>query len=404
MADVASALYSWSTNEASNAPAGSTTVGTGWDDNLRMIQKVTRGALAHKGADIASAGTTDLGAVEGLFHDITGTTTITGFGTVSAGIWKVIKFEGALTLTHNASSLIIPGGANITTADGDQAIVTSEGSGNWRVVTYVKASGGPILGSLSFLNITGATAETAPAIDDEVPIYDLSATANRKMTLANFLKVVNALTEDASPDGANDFLVTYDASASASKKVKLNNILNASAGASKVLLATGTASASASLDFAVDSTYDVYEFELVDVLPATNAVDFGIRISQDSGGSYKSGAANYSGMLVGQTDGASGVQSISNTGTLGRLNINSVSNATSGWSGTVKSYKPSGTALRHTFTIQGTGRTSVGPAMETVSGGTAYIIDTAAITNVRFIFSSGNIASGTIRQYGIRNS
>lgn len=34
------------------------------------------------------------------------------------------------------------------------------------------------------------------------------------------LKVVNDLTEDTSPDGANDFLLSYDASASAAKKVK----------------------------------------------------------------------------------------------------------------------------------------------------------------------------------------
>jgi hypothetical protein len=139
-ADVASALYSWSTSEGSNAPSGTTSVSTNLDDNLRMIQKVVRGWLATKGSDIASAGTTDLGAVEGLAHDITGTTTITGFGTVVAGILKVLKFEGALTLTHNATSLIIPGGANITTADGDVALVISEGSGNWRVLSYFKAA------------------------------------------------------------------------------------------------------------------------------------------------------------------------------------------------------------------------------------------------------------------------
>jgi hypothetical protein len=110
------------------------------DDNLREIQKVVRQDLATKGADIASNSTTDLGAVAGLMHDITGTTTITSFGTVAAGIWKIIKFEGALTLTHNASSLILPGGANITTADGDVAIVMSEGSGNWRCLSYMSAN------------------------------------------------------------------------------------------------------------------------------------------------------------------------------------------------------------------------------------------------------------------------
>ena len=105
-----------------------------------MIQKVTRGWLAHKGADIASASTADLGAVEGLFHDITGSTTITSFGTVSAGIWKVLKYEGAVPLTHNATSLILLDGASRVTADGDTQIVVSEGSGNWREIAYHRAA------------------------------------------------------------------------------------------------------------------------------------------------------------------------------------------------------------------------------------------------------------------------
>ena len=141
MADVGATLVSWSSTDSSNSPSGSTSIGTGLDDNLRALQGVVVRGLSHKGADIASAATTDLGAVEGLMHDITGTQTISSFGTVRAGILKVIKFEGALTLTHNATTLILPGGANITTADGDVAIVISEGSGNWRCLSYVPASG-----------------------------------------------------------------------------------------------------------------------------------------------------------------------------------------------------------------------------------------------------------------------
>lgn len=141
MADIANTLSAWSTTRSSNSPSGATTIGTGLDDNLRELQGVVRGWLASKGADIASATTTDLGAIEGLFHDITGSTTITGLGTVSAGIWKIIKFEGILTLTHNATSLILPGAANITTAVGDMAMMTSEGSGNWRCNFYSKADG-----------------------------------------------------------------------------------------------------------------------------------------------------------------------------------------------------------------------------------------------------------------------
>jgi hypothetical protein len=146
MADVSSNLYDWSTTAASNGPSGTTTIGTGLDDNLREIQAVVRAALSSVGANIASAGTTDLGAVAGLAHSITGTTTITSFGTVSPGIWKVLTFAGVLTLTHNATSLILPGAASITTAAGDVAIVLSEGSGNWRCLSYQRATGLPIVG------------------------------------------------------------------------------------------------------------------------------------------------------------------------------------------------------------------------------------------------------------------
>jgi microcystin-dependent protein len=139
MADVAADLKTWSTTAASNSPAGGTAVGTGLDDNIRELQKVVRQDLAHKGSDIASATTTDIGAVAGLMHDITGTTTITGLGTVSAGIWKVLKFEDALTLTHNSTSLILPGGTSILTVAGDIGIFISEGSGNWRCVSYTSA-------------------------------------------------------------------------------------------------------------------------------------------------------------------------------------------------------------------------------------------------------------------------
>lgn len=74
--------------------------------------------------------------------------------------------------------------------------------------------------------VNGSTAETAPAIDDYLALLDTSAGGNggRKMTLANVLKVLNALTEDADPDAVSDFLLSYDASASAVKKVKPYNV------------------------------------------------------------------------------------------------------------------------------------------------------------------------------------
>lgn len=97
-----------------------------------------------QGADIASATTTDIGAATGNYVNITGTGTITGFGTVQAGTTRWLKFAGACTLTHNATSLILPTGANITAAANDTALFVSEGSGNWRCLCYHRTSGLPL--------------------------------------------------------------------------------------------------------------------------------------------------------------------------------------------------------------------------------------------------------------------
>lgn len=102
-----------------------------------------------KGSDIASATTTDIGAATGNFVDVTGTTTITGLGTVQAGTRRKVRFTGALTLTHHATALILPTGANITTAAGDTADFISLGSGNWVCTNYQRKDGTPLAGGLT---------------------------------------------------------------------------------------------------------------------------------------------------------------------------------------------------------------------------------------------------------------
>jgi hypothetical protein len=95
---------------------------------------------------IASATTTAIGGTTSNNVYITGTTTITGFGTIAAGITRRVRFADALTLTHNGTSLILPGSANITTAANDTADFVSLGSGNWLCTNYKKASGAAIVG------------------------------------------------------------------------------------------------------------------------------------------------------------------------------------------------------------------------------------------------------------------
>jgi len=113
---------------------------------------------------LASASTVDIGAAASNTINISGTTTITALGTIAAGAIRRLVFAGALTLTHNATSLILPSAASITTAAGDVAQMVSLGSGNWRCVNYMKANGqavvAPAAGVTSITAGSGLTGGT----------------------------------------------------------------------------------------------------------------------------------------------------------------------------------------------------------------------------------------------------
>ncbi len=101
-------------------------------------------AFDAKGSDLASASTTDLSTATGVFVNVTGTATIAALGTAPAGVRRWVRFTGAGTITYHATSLILPGAADLTRAVGDCAIFESLGSGNWRCLFYQRAEGAPI--------------------------------------------------------------------------------------------------------------------------------------------------------------------------------------------------------------------------------------------------------------------
>jgi hypothetical protein len=119
------------------------------DDHLRLIKASLQSTFpaASKATYIQQAEATvtsaspDLGAATSDNVSITGTTAITSFGTTTAGVIRRGRFTGILTLTHNATSLILPGAANITTAANDRFEALSLGSGNWLVLWFTRASG-----------------------------------------------------------------------------------------------------------------------------------------------------------------------------------------------------------------------------------------------------------------------
>lgn len=144
---------------------------SGINNAIRGLASIVKRALGSQGSAITSSATTNIGAAgTALYTTITGTTSITSFGTVGAGTFRIVEFAGALTLTHNATSLKLPGSANIATAAGDVGYFISLGSGNWKCLHYNRASGAPV-----------TTIGTASLIDNAVTyakMQDLSAASH----------------------------------------------------------------------------------------------------------------------------------------------------------------------------------------------------------------------------------
>ncbi len=115
------------------------------------------GTITHVITDVASAATCDIGAAATDRVRITGTVTITSLGTVASRL-RFVHFSGALTLTHNATSLICIGGASILTVAGDVCIMSSDASGNWRMLSFNRGA------SLATGDFSGPASATDNAI------------------------------------------------------------------------------------------------------------------------------------------------------------------------------------------------------------------------------------------------
>lgn len=132
---------------ASNSPVGTVDVPSSIDDYQRthaaFIATLRDGKGFTSSSALASGATTDIGAQNALFVDISGTTTITSFGTTFNGP-RFLRFASALTLTHNATTLVLPGGVNLTTAAGDTLLVipktTAAVVDGWVVIAYQRNS------------------------------------------------------------------------------------------------------------------------------------------------------------------------------------------------------------------------------------------------------------------------
>ena len=172
-----------------------------------------------------------------------------------------------------------------------------------------------------------------------------------------------------------------------------------------ILLEQHTAASSATLDFTtfISSTYDSYRLEVVDLSPANNATDLLVQMGTGGGPTWDTGN-NYE--MAGRLFSTSGSDVVWNAETgAGGIIFKSMSNNAGYGSGQATSTIRNLQSTAHRKSIFGTLYfVSSAPAAVFGSGGLDWITTATAVTGLRFLMSSGNIASGTIRIYGVAKS
>ena len=189
----------------------------------------------------------------------------------------------------------------------------------------------------------------------------------------------------------------------------VTSFANASGG-TLILLSTQTASSSANISFTtgLDSTYDFYEFHFINVRPASNS-NFTFNLSTDSGSNYNVTKTSTNFESFNDEAGTSGLISYNATHDLAQSTAFQTiaqlvgSGADECVSGSMQLFNPSSTTYVKHF-ISNVNAYYQSPAYSINTYMAGYGNTTSAVNALQFKFSSGNIADGIFKLYGVKKS
>ena len=197
-----------------------------------------------------------------------------------------------------------------------------------------------------------------------------------------------------------------------------NGAFSASLG-SLVHLKTLTASSSGTLSFVdgssgvvFDNTYPIYKFEFINIHAGTDQANFQFNGSTNSGSAYNTTkTSNFYYSYNRGSDGANNFQydnnhDLAQSTNFQNLGYNSNIDNYSSLVGSLMIFNPSSTTFVKHFisTTNDEAQTSGEQGLSQVSHVTGYMNTTSAVDAIRFQFNSGNMDSGKIKLYGIKDS
>ncbi|WP_406858476.1 hypothetical protein ABEG18_12950 [Alsobacter sp. KACC 23698] len=322
------------------------------------------------------------------------TLTIGSVTTGSAGSSASANITG--TAPNQTLNLTIPRGDPGPVGGGD--IIGPASSTDNHVALYSGSTGkalkdGGALGSAAFADTSSfaPTSHTHPASQ----ISDASPNGRSLITAANYAAMKTLLALVKGDVG----LGNVDNTSDANKPVSTAQAAAIASSPGLALLSTQTiasAVASVAITAGITSAYDEYEIHLEDLAPSSGAVTLNLTYSAD-GSSYV-GSCRF-GYALGASD-SSTILTINNNGA-SAIALSGINNVAGAVNGVIRLQKPSA-AQGHVFDVRVNYLNST-PAFVYVCG-SARETTAAAITALKFAFSSGNIASGKIRLYGVKTS
>jgi hypothetical protein len=171
-------------------------------------------------------------------------------------------------------------------------------------------------------------------------------------------------------------------------------------GASLAVIADGTVTAQAQLDLEFTGAYKIYKLYLINFAPATDNVSLNLRFSDDGGATFEADASDYAWSYTYLENATAPSLNVTGDGADSKI---TVTNAAGNASGEVSCFEitildPTA-AVRTRVAWIGTAVSTTGSNYSVNGGGTTLVA--AASTDLRILFSSGNIASGSYSLVGI---
>lgn len=313
----------------------------------------------------------------------------------------------------NAASSAVAAAASAATATTQAGIATTQAGisttkASEAAASAATATNAPATNTVSSTSLTIGTGSKSLTVQSGKAIV-----VGMSVKIANTASPTNWMHGDVTAYDSSSGALTVNVSSTngsgtaSTWTISLSGVQGSSAAPpALILISTASASNVATVDFtsSIDTTYDTYMFTYSKVVPSTDNARLQLLTSSNGGSSFDTGATDYlyaNSYASSNAGHAASVSGSANSMYLTPLGANGVESSSSlgGVSGVMYIHRTSGANYTR-MTFHSHFSEFSGWVCNCVGGGARK--STTAANAIRFLFSTGNIASGEFKLYGLK--